>query len=74
MPVALHNQYKILGFSPDISPEFQQKLLLQGLRPGASFLVTATAPFGGPVKIENRYAVLALRRQDLSLLELEHLN
>lgn len=74
MHIALRSQYKILGFAPDISPEFQQKLLLQGLRPGSSFRVTAAAPFGGPVKIENRYAVLALRREDLSHLQLEQLN
>lgn len=74
MKITLHRAYKILSFSPDISPEFQQKLLLQGLRPGSSFKVMAAAPFGGPVKIENHYASMALRRKDLSSLQLELLN
>lgn len=67
-------RYKIVSFSSAISPGFRQKLLLQGLRPGSSFQVQAVAPFGGPVKIENDYASLALRRQDLSLLQLDCLN
>lgn len=71
MQLISSKRYKIVDFSPAISPVFRQKLLLQGLRPGAEFRITAIAPFGGPVKIENGYASMALRRKDLSFFQLD---
>ncbi|WP_380183270.1 FeoA domain-containing protein [Kalamiella sp. sgz302252] len=74
MKLLSSKRYKIVSYSSAISPAFRQKLLLQGLRPGSEFVVKAVAPFGGPVKIENDYASLALRRDDLSLIQLDCLN
>ncbi len=74
MKFLANRYYAIKGFSPAISPGFRQKLLLQGLCPGSRFQVKAVAPFGGSVKIENGYASLALRRKDLSLIQLDCLN
>ncbi|HEQ1859392.1 ferrous iron transporter A [Providencia alcalifaciens] len=63
--------YKILGFSPEISPAYRQKLLSLGLLPGSVFKVVRVAPFGDPVQIETHRVSLVLRKKDLALINLD---
>ena len=65
------SEWKIIGFSPEISPAWRQKLLSLGMLPGSSFNVVRVAPLGDPVHIETRRVNLALRKKDLAYLKLE---
>lgn len=65
------NTYKIIGFSPEISPSYRQKLLSLGMLPGSSFNVIRVAPLGDPIQIETRRVNLVLRKKDLALLMLD---
>ncbi|MBC8950474.1 MULTISPECIES: ferrous iron transporter A [Xenorhabdus] len=68
-------RYKILGFSPEITPAYRQKLLSLGMLPGSTFQVIRFAPLGDPIQIETRRVSLTLRKQDLAFLVLhEDLN
>lgn len=66
--------WKILGFSPEISPAWRQKLLSLGMLPGSYFNVVRVAPLGDPVHIETRRVNLVLRKKDLAFLKLEVLS
>lgn len=63
--------YKIIGFSPKISPAYRQKLLSLGMLPGSSFHVVRLAPLGDPIQIETRRVSLILRKKDLEFLTLD---
>lgn len=63
--------YKIIGFSPEISPAYRQKLLSLGMLPGSSFNVVRLAPLGDPIQIETRRVSLVVRKKDLDLLTLD---
>lgn len=63
--------YKIIGFSPEISPAYRQKLLSLGMLPGSSFNVVRLAPLGDPIQIEARRVSLVVRKKDLDLLTLD---
>lgn len=65
-----HN-YKIVGFSSQISPAYKQKLLSLGMLPGSIFKVIRSAPLGDPIQIETRRVSLMLRKKDLALLQLD---
>ncbi|EFE21309.1 Ferrous iron transport protein A [Edwardsiella tarda] len=65
------HQYKILGFSPSISPAYRQKLLSLGFLPGAPFTVVRIAPLGDPIEVKARRVSLVLRKKDLALLNIE---
>lgn len=71
MPFLPNSTWKVIGYSPDISPAYRQKLLSLGVLPGAVFRVVRIAPLGDPVHIEVRHVSLVLRKKDLSLLQLE---
>ncbi|MBW7981250.1 ferrous iron transporter A [Enterobacillus tribolii] len=66
-------QYKIVGFSPAISPAYRQKLLSLGFLPGSPFRVVRAAPLGDPIEIEARRVSLMLRKKDIELLIIEPL-
>jgi len=68
------SQWKIIGFTLEISPAYRQKLLSLGMLPGSSFQVIRVAPLGDPVHIETRRVNLVLRKKDLALLEIEALS
>ncbi|MDX7990781.1 ferrous iron transporter A [Xenorhabdus sp. Reich] len=68
MALIPESTYKILGFSPDISPAYRQKLLSLGLLPGSTFQVIRFAPLGDPIQIETRRVNLTLRKQDLEFI------
>ncbi|CDG19795.1 Ferrous iron transport protein A [Xenorhabdus poinarii G6] len=70
MVITPERRYKILGFSPQISPAYRQKLLSLGMLPGSTFRVIRTAPLGDPIQIETRRVNLTLRQQDLAFLML----
>jgi ferrous iron transport protein A len=63
--------YKILGFSPAISPAYRQKLLSLGMLPGSVFDIVRMAPLGDPIEIKTRRVALVVRKKDLQLLQLE---
>ncbi|MEY4475489.1 MAG: putative ferrous iron transport protein [Pseudomonadota bacterium] len=63
--------YKIVGFSPEISPAYRQKLLSLGMLPGSLFNVIRLAPLGDPIQIETRRVSLVVRKKDLDLLTLD---
>lgn len=65
------HQYKILGFSPNISPAYRQKLLSLGFLPGSPFTVVRIAPLGDPIEVKARRVSLVLRKKDLALLNIE---
>lgn len=67
------HQYKIIGFSPYITPAYRQKLLSLGFLPGSPFKVIRTAPLGDPIEIKSRRVSLILRKKDLALLSIEPL-
>ncbi|ELX8380154.1 ferrous iron transporter A [Providencia vermicola] len=71
MSLLPQHSYKILGFSPQISPAYRQKLLSLGLLPGSIFKVVRCAPFGDPIQIETHRVSLVLRKKDLALLNLD---
>ncbi|KYP02655.1 iron transporter [Yersinia pestis] len=62
---------QIIGFSPEISPAYRQKLLSLGMLPGSSFNVVRLAPLGDPIQIETRRVSLVVRKKDLDLLTLD---
>lgn len=64
-------QYKILGFSTQISPAYRQKLLSLGFLPGSPFDVIRIAPLGDPIEVKSRRVSLILRQKDLDLLTIE---
>ncbi|PHM44850.1 ferrous iron transporter A [Xenorhabdus mauleonii] len=64
-------RYKILGYSPDITPAYRQKLLSFGMLPNATFQVIRIAPFGDPVQIEVLRVNLSLRKSELECLILD---
>ncbi len=70
MVITPERRYKILGFSPKISPAYRQKLLSLGMLPGSTFRVIRAAPLGDPIQIETRRVNLTLRKQDLAFLML----
>nr|WP_071789469.1 ferrous iron transporter A [Photorhabdus temperata] len=61
------HSYKIIGFSPKISPAYRQKLLSLGMLPGSSFRVVRLAPLGDPIQIETRRVNLILRKKRLGI-------
>ncbi|NLS54714.1 ferrous iron transporter A [Hafnia alvei] len=65
------HQYKIIGFSPLISPAYRQKLLSLGFLPGSPFSVVRIAPLGDPIEVKSRRVSLVLRKKDLELLMIE---
>ncbi|ANC40360.1 MAG: ferrous iron transporter A [Hafnia sp.] len=65
------HQYKIIGFSPLISPAYRQKLLSLGFLPGSPFSVVRIAPLGDPIEVKSRRVSLVLRKKDLELLIIE---
>lgn len=65
------HQYKILGFSTQISPAYRQKLLSLGFLPGSPFNVIRVAPMGDPIEVKSRRVSLVLRKKDLDLLNIE---
>lgn len=65
------HQYKIIGFSPLISPAYRQKLLSLGFLPGSPFSVVRIAPLGDPIEVQSRRVSLVLRKKDLELLMIE---
>ncbi|AOM41907.1 ferrous iron transporter A [Xenorhabdus hominickii] len=71
MQLIPNHRYKILGFSPEITPAYRQKLLSLGMLPDSIFQVIRCAPFGDPVQIETRRVNLALRKQDLEFILLQ---
>lgn len=71
MKLLPNSAWKIIGFSPEISPAYRQKLLSLGMLPGSSFQVVRIAPLGDPIHIETRRVNLVLRKKDLALLTLE---
>ncbi|MBS0848256.1 ferrous iron transporter A [Citrobacter sp. JGM124] len=71
MKLLPNSAWKIIGFAPEISPAYRQKLLSLGMLPGSSFQVVRIAPFGGPIHIKTRCVNLVLRKKDLALLNLE---
>lgn len=66
-------RYRILGFSPEVSPVFRQKLMALGLLPGSTFQLVRIAPLGDPLQIKTPRISLMLRKKDLALLQLESL-
>ncbi|HSC82767.1 MAG TPA: FeoA domain-containing protein [Pseudomonas sp.] len=65
------NLFRICAYSAGVTPAYRHRLLAMGLRPGARFEILRTAPLGDPLHIRCGYSNLALRRQDLALLQLE---
>lgn len=65
------HQYKIIGFSPLISPAYRQKLLSLGFLPSSPFSVVRIAPLGDPIEVKSRRVSLVLRKKDLELLMIE---
>ncbi|WP_118985167.1 ferrous iron transporter A [Photorhabdus sp. CRCIA-P01] len=72
MQLLPNHSYKIIGFSPKISPAYRQKLLSLGMLPGSSFHVIRLAPLGDPIQIETRRVSLILRKKDLEFLTLDN--
>lgn len=68
------HQYKIIGFSPLISPAYRQKLLSLGFLPGSPFSVVRIAPLGDPIEVKSRRVSLVLRKKDLELLTIESMS
>ncbi|MBK0033427.1 ferrous iron transporter A [Erwinia sp. S43] len=66
-------RYRILRFSPEVSPVFRQKLMSLGLLPGSTFQLVRIAPLGDPLQIKTSRISLMLRKKDLALLQLESL-
>lgn len=66
-------RYRILCFSPEVSPVFRQKLMALGLLPGSTFQLIRIAPLGDPLQIKTPRISLMLRKKDLALLQLETL-
>ncbi|GAJ67643.1 ferrous iron transport protein A [Edwardsiella piscicida] len=60
-----------MGFSPNISPAYRQKLLSLGFLPGSPFTVVRIAPLGDPIEVKARRVSLVLRKKDLALLNIE---
>lgn len=70
MSLIPNHSYKILSYSPQISPAYRQKLLSLGMLPGAVFNVIRIAPLGDPIQIETHRVSLILRKKDLALINL----
>lgn len=70
MSLIPNRSYKILSYSPQISPAYRQKLLSLGMLPGAVFNVIRIAPLGDPIQIETHRVSLILRKKDLSFINL----
>ncbi|PRD14124.1 ferrous iron transporter A [Pantoea coffeiphila] len=73
MQLIPQQRYRILSFSPEVSPVFRQKLMALGLLPGSTFQLVRIAPLGDPLQIKTPRISLMLRKKDLALLQLESL-
>ncbi|UVE18447.1 FeoA domain-containing protein [Pseudomonas sp. LS44] len=70
-PLQLKQHYRISAFTPGMPPAYRNKLLALGLLPGAQLQLVRIAPLGDPIEVRTRQTSLMLRRQDLSLLQLD---
>ena len=61
---------RVLG-AAESNLEFQSRLYALGLFPGARVSVLHTAPFGDPLQVKVGQTLLAIRKQEARLIEVE---
>lgn len=61
-------RFRLLDYGA-IDPDFRSQLLAMGLTPGVIVQVIRVAPLGNPIQIDLRGVMLALRREDLQVLQ-----
>ena len=68
--ITLHKTYQFKKFKPQCPKHYQEKLMSMGFIPGQKLYTICQAPLGGPIQIKINQTKLALRKSEISMLEL----